>query len=261
MTVRAISRAIAVLSVVNRDGPITMMEIARSANIAYATANRIIHTLIDEGMIEREPARKRYRVTSLVQTLSLGFQEGDALVAKARPHIEELCRETSWPVSLATRVGGRIILRDSTHAMTSLTFSNYHPGYTLPLAECATGKAYLAFCDDDERQAIIDGWEAIDNEAARFGLLLVGDDYMLEKIRTDGYATQARNVYNAEPGKTSSIAVPILTRQGKLVGSLAIVYFVAAMKVEDAVAQLYGPLHRTAGLIAAAMSEHAKDDA
>ena len=261
MTVRAISRAIAVLSAVNRDGPITMMGIARSADIPYPTASRIVHTLLDEGLIEREPARKRYRVTSLVQTLSLGFQEEDALVSKARPHIEELCRRIGWPVSLATRVGSRIILRDSTHAMTSLTFSNYYPGYTLPLAECASGKAYLAFCDDEERQAIIDGWEAIDNDSARVGLLMVGDDYMLNKIRTDGYATQARNTYNAEPGKTSSVAVPILTRDGKLIGSLAMVYFAAAMKVDDAVAQFAGPLKQTAAQIAESMQVRALEAA
>ncbi len=257
MTVRAISRAIAVLSAVNRDGPITMMGIARSAEIPYPTASRIVHTLLEEGLIEREPARKRYRVTSLVQTLSLGFQEEDALVSQARPHIEALCREIGWPVSLTTRVGNRIILRDSTHAMTSLTFSNYYPGFTLPLAECATGKVYLAFCDDEERQAIIEGWEAIDNDSARVGLLMVGDDYMLNKIRADGCATQARNSYNAEPGKTSSVAVPILSAEGKLIACLAVVYFAAAMKVDDAITQFVDPLRQTADRIAEAMSQKA----
>ncbi len=33
-------------------------------------------------------------------------------------------------------------MRDSTHKMTALTFSNYYPGYTLPLAECASGKIW-----------------------------------------------------------------------------------------------------------------------
>lgn len=255
MTVRAISRAIAVLSAVNRDGPITMMGISRSAEIPYPTASRIVHTLLDEGLIEREPARKRYRVTSLVQTLSLGYQEEDALVTEARPLIEALCREIGWPVSLATRVGSRVMLRDSTHAMTSLTFSNYYPGFTLPIAECATGKAYLAHCDDEERQAIIDGWEAIDNDTARVGLLMVGDDYMLNKIRSDGYATQARNAYNAEPGKTSSVAVPILTARGQLIGSLGMIYFAAAMKVDEAVGLFFEPLRRTAMQIAEAMDQ------
>ena len=255
MTVRAISRAIAVLSAINRDGPITMMNIALSAEIPYPTASRIVHTLLDEGLIEREPSRKLYRVTSLVQTLSLGFQDEGALVTKARPHIEGLCRQLGWPIALGTRVGTRIILRDSTHKMTSLTFSNYYPGYTMPIAECATGKVYMAYCEEDERQAVIEGWQQIDNETARVGLLMVGDDYLLNKIRSDGYATQARNSYNAEPGKTSSVAVPILAEDGKLIGCLAVVYFVAAMKLEEAVEKFTGSLAESARAIARDMAE------
>jgi molybdenum-dependent DNA-binding transcriptional regulator ModE len=57
--VRAISRGLAVLQAVNRGGSVTMMEICRTAQIPYPTACRIVQTLMDEGMIEREPARKR----------------------------------------------------------------------------------------------------------------------------------------------------------------------------------------------------------
>lgn len=253
MTVRAISRAIAVLSAVNRDGPITMMGISRSAMIPYPTASRIVHTLLDEGLIERETARKRYRVTSLVQTLSTGFQHEDALVSVARPHIEALCRQLGWPVALATRVGPRMMLRDSTHNMTSLTFSNYYPGWTLPIAECATGKVFLAHCEAEEREMIIDGWTAIDNETSRSGLVMVGDDFMLSKIRKDGYAIQSRQAYNAEPGKTSSVAVPVMGKGGRLHASLGMIYFDTAMSVEDAVSEFVGPLQAKAAAIADAL--------
>jgi IclR family transcriptional regulator, mhp operon transcriptional activator len=247
--IRAISRGIAVLASVNRDGPISMMGISKSAQVPYPTACRIVQTLLHEGLIEREPARKRYRVTSLVQTLSTGFQSEDRLVAIARPHIEALCRAVKWPVSLATRVGTRMIVRDSTHAMTSLTFTNYYPGYSLPIAECATGKVYLAYCDDAERTAVVDGWKVMDNETARVGLMLMRDDYLLTKVRADGCAVQERNLYNAEPGKTSTIAVPILGADGKLKGSLAMIYFASAMKSQSAIGSFLVALQETAEAI------------
>lgn len=152
--IRAITRAIAVLTAINRGGSITMAEISKATEIPYATTFRIVQTLLHEGLIESEPARKRYRATSLAQTLSMGFQQEDELVAAARSHIEKLCHEIGWPLSLATRVGTRMIVRDSTHKLTSLTFTNYYPGFTMPIAECATGKAYLAFCEADERDVI-----------------------------------------------------------------------------------------------------------
>ncbi|MEO9467331.1 IclR family transcriptional regulator C-terminal domain-containing protein [Parasphingorhabdus sp.] len=252
--VRAISRGIAVLSAVSRDGPITMMNISKSADVPYPTACRIVQTLLHEGLIEREPARKKYRVTSLVQTLATGFQAEDQLVSVARPHLEELCRKVSWPVSLATRVGTRMMVRDSTHKMTSLTFSNYYPGYTLPIAECATGKAYLAHCSDEERQTIIEAWEATDNETSKMGLLMVSDDVVLDKIRSDGFAMQARNFYNEEPGKTSSLAVPVNDAKNELMGSLALIYFASALKPDQAVAEFLPVMQQSARAITASLN-------
>lgn len=247
--IRAISRGLAVLATVNRDGPISMMGIARAAQVPYPTACRIIQTLLHEGLVEKEPARKRYRVTSLVQTLSTGYQTEDMLVSAARNHIEKLCHDVGWPISIATRVGTRMMVRDSTHKMTSLTFSHYYPGYTLPIAECATGKVHLAFCDEEEREAIIEGWKAIETDASQMGLVLMSDDFMLNKIRRDGYALQIRNVYNADPGKTSSIAVPLFDADEQLIGSLALIFFASAMKGEEAVAKYLGPMQETAKAI------------
>ena len=253
--IRAVSRAIAVLTAINRGRSVTMMDISKSTELPYPTAYRIVQTLLHEGLIESEPARKRYRVTSLVQTLSMGFQQEDKLVDAAREHLEELCHTIGWPLSLATRVGTRMIVRDTTHKLTSLTFSNYFPGFTLPIAECATGKCYLAFCEDEEREAIIEGWRAINNETARIGLVLVSDDAVLDRIRRDGYAHQLRNVYNAEPGKTASLAVPVFGPGDQLIGSLAVIFFASAMKSDEAVEEFARPLKETAKQIQQALCD------
>lgn len=252
--VRAISRGFAVLSAISRDGPITMMGISRSAEVPYATACRIVQTLLHEGLIEREPGRKRYRVTSLVQTLATGFQEEDALAAEARPHMEELCRKVGWPISLATRVGTRMMVRASTHKMTSLTFTNYYPGFTLPIAECATGKAYLAHCGEEERQMIKDAWEATDSAASETGLVLMSDGVALQNIRTAGYALQARNLYNFEPGKTSSLAVPVRDASGALAGAMAIIYFASAIKPTEAAGKFLADMQETVAKIGEGLS-------
>ena len=244
--VRAISRGFAVLSAVSRDGPITLMGISRSANVPYATACRVVQTLMHEGLIERETGRKKYRVTSLVQSLATGFQQEDLLASEARPHMAELCKKVGWPISLATRVGTRMMVRESTHQMTSLTFTNYYPGFTLPISECATGKAYLAYCDEDERSMIEDAFKATDSEAAQTGLLLLSDGVALAKIRDAGYAMQARNLHNFEPGKTSSLAVPIMGTDDKLIGTMALIYFASAIKPTEAAGEFLPMMQETA---------------
>lgn len=249
-SIRSISRGLAVLQAVNRGRSVTMMQISRFSDIPYPTAFRIVQTLIEEGMIEREPARKRYRPTALVRTLAQGYCDEDNLVAAARPHIVALCQRVAWPVSIATRVGSVMMVRDSTHKLTSLTLNNYAPGFTLPLIECSTGKAYLAYCSEEERESIVAGLRTLEGPADRMAVMMLHDQTMLRDIRARGYATQARNAYTSNPGKTSSIAVPLF-RNGELAGAMALIFFAAAMPMARAEALFVDELRRTAEAISA----------
>ena len=252
--VRAISRGLAVLQAVNRGGSVTMMEICRSAQIPYPTACRIVQTLMDEGMIEREPARKRYRPTAMVRTLSFGFQDESDLVAVARPHIVALTNKLAWPVSVTTRVGPVMMVRDSTHKLTSLTLHNYVPGFTLPIIECSTGKAYLAFCEEEERRGVLQGLRQLDGPAERMAVLLTSNERMLADIRARGFATQARNAYTATPGKTSSVAVPLF-QNDRVVGALALIFFASAVSMAEAEGRFVMALQDTARVISGELGQ------
>ncbi|MDE1149978.1 MAG: helix-turn-helix domain-containing protein [Azospirillaceae bacterium] len=246
--IRAISRAIVVLQAINRHHSLTLMEIATETKLPYPTVCRIVQTLLYEYLIEQEPAQKKYRVTALVKTLSVGYQDDDMLVTVAHPLLIELCRKVSWPVSIATRVGNSMVLRDTTHAMTSLTFSVYHPGFKLPLLESASGKAYAAFCAEDERQSILKGMQRLDSMEDRYGSVMLNNAALLDDIRRQGYATQSRNQYTANPGKTSSLAVPVLY-QNRAIASLTMSFFANALTLEGAAAKYLGDLQAAAAEI------------
>ena len=245
--IRSISRSIAALKAINESGSLTMMEISKASRVPYPTACRIVQTLLYEGLIEQEPSRKRYRATALVQTLAHGFQHDDQLVNTARPHILELTREVGWPISIAIRVGRRMMLRDSTHAHTALTFDNYYPGFTLPILDSASGKLSLAYTPDEEREMLL-GWM---RDAADVDLeYLKSAEASLDpvKIRHDGYAVQGRNHFNRTPGKTSSIAVPIFNN-GRFEAAMTMVFFVSATKISAALEKYLPTLNSTAAAI------------
>jgi IclR family mhp operon transcriptional activator len=246
--IRSISRCISVLQAINRAGDLSLMEIAKRAKVPYPTACRIVQTLLHEKLIEREPTRKHYRPTALIQSLSNGFQIRSQLVAVAREHIVALTKLHGWPVSLATRVGQSMVIRDSTHALTSLTFNNYYPGYMLPILECAAGKAYLAHADDDEREMIIRDIRTGCGSCDDLTMRLLESGGLVEEIRKVGYAVKGRNRYTETPGKTSSIARPIFGAHGA-VGSIVLIFFSSAMKIDDAVAKYDDDLRRTAETI------------
>src|SRR3546814_11093154 len=72
--IRSLSRGIAVLKAINLNGSMTIMEICEACAMPYATTSRIVQTLVFEGLIARDPGRKRYRATGLVRALAQGFQ-------------------------------------------------------------------------------------------------------------------------------------------------------------------------------------------
>ena len=251
--IRSISRSIAALKAINRHGSLSMMEISKASEVPYPTACRIVQTLLYEGLIEQEPARKRYRPTAMVQTLAHGFQQDDRLVKAARPHIVDLTKRHGWPVSIATRVGRNMMLRDSTHANTSLTFEQYYPGFTLPILDSASGKLSMAFAPEEERLMILK-WMRVSQEIDLQYLATAQASLDVERIRRQGYAVQGRNHFNLTPGKTSSIAVPIFMN-GIFEAAMTMVFFVTAMKLEVALESYLEELKAAAILISHDLSE------
>lgn len=250
--IRAISRGLAVLQAINRGASLSLTEIARSSDVPYPTACRIVQTLVHEGMIEREPARKRYRPTALVQSLAQGFQGDANLVRVARPHIVDLTRRLGWPISLTTNVGHSMIIRDSTHALTTLTFNDYHPGFTIPVLECAAGLGYIAHVSDERRREMLTGLKVLPKRVNLHMIALFEEGDLAEQMRRDGYATRGHNRFTRNPGKTSSIAVPI-GRGRNLSGMLTLAFFSVAMKMGDAVDRFAQQLRDTASAIEGAL--------
>jgi IclR family transcriptional regulator, mhp operon transcriptional activator len=245
--IRSICRSIATLKAINRHGSLSMMEISRASHVPYPTACRIVQTLLYEGLIEQEPARKRYRATAMVLSLAHGYQHDDRLVTIARPHIVELTRKVGWPVSIAIRVGRNMMLRDSTHANTSLTFEQYYPGFTLPILDSASGKLSMAFASPEDREMILK-WMRVSQDIDLDYLKTAEMSLDVDKIQLAGYAVQGRNHFNLTPGKTSSIAVPIFLN-GAFEAAMTMVFFVSAMKIDTALENYLADLKATAAVI------------
>lgn len=253
--IRSVSRSLAVLRAINRQGSMSMAEIARVAAVPYPTACRLVQTLMYEALIEREPSRKRYRPTAFVRALSAGFQEHSELVAVARSYLEQLTAVTRWPALLSTRYGAEMMVRDCTDAMTSQVLDRHYPGHAFSLLETAGGRAYLAFAEAEERADIFEAIKtAGETPVDPHTFMLIQSEVMLEEIREQGVAQRGRNRFSLTPGKTSSIGAPIFMN-GRLVGAIDLVYFSVAYKSEDALQRYGEEVKRCAAQISKALSE------
>jgi len=243
---RSVSRSIAVLQAVNRRGSLSMMEISRAVELPYPTVTRLVQTLIHEGLLESEPARKHYRATALVQSLSSGFRDNGHLVGVARPYLVQLTQRLHWPSVLSTRVGAQMVLRDSTHNMTSLVLTHYQPGFTMPILECAPGHVVLAYMEADARLALLDSLDTLGQRSLIAEKFRSGE--LANWIRADGYATDDRSKHTRTPGKTSSLSVPVFD-QGQIAGTVSMVFFATTMTMGTAVERYLAPLSQAAAAL------------
>jgi len=226
----------------------TITQIAKDVQLPYATVYRLMNTLIQEGLIEKEATRKNYRPTALSQSLSCGYVSGTRLAKIARPHIEKLTQDIGWPVSIGERVGAFMVVEDSTHALTTMTLSDYHPGYPMPLTASAAGLAYLAFMPPKDSETLLEQIRETRGSQIDFGLRPRDYHEKFQNIRDAGYATYSHNPHTKDPGKTSSVALPLRKRDGTI-GTMTIVFFSSAMKVDEAYNKYKKELIRTQNAI------------
>lgn len=250
--IRSISRAVTVLREINRHGELSVTEIAQQAGVPYPTASRIVQTLVHEGLIARANGSKRYRPTAKIVALSNGYDINASLAEIALPFMERCTLKQGWPLSLTTHVGNSMILRASTHALTSLTFNNYQPGYAVPILESAAGLIYLAHCRAEVRTAITEQLRRFGDEDTQAMVQLAMEGGLLKTVRQSGYAARSFNRFTRNPGRTSSIAVPIL-KDGTVHGALGMAFFSATIEISDAVKDLLPELRHCAEEITRAL--------
>ena len=155
--IRALTRGLDALTVLNlRDGA-TVSEVAREIRLPRTTVYRILETLCDAGFVFRDAADERYRLTLLVRGLSNGFDDERWVTQIAKPLIHELGRDLVWPVSVATLSGTSMMLREATDHHTPLAIERHSAGSRTPLLGSAAGLAYLAFCPPAERETLMEG--------------------------------------------------------------------------------------------------------
>jgi len=153
--VQSVARAAELLKALGAAGaPATAFELADRCGLNRSTAWRILATLEDEGLVEREPATGRYAVGYAV--VALGAAAGhDPLVRRAHPALRalaEACRETA---SLAVPRGVQLVYVDQVQAPHVMAADWL--GRATPLHATSTGKALLAWLSADELGAALPG--------------------------------------------------------------------------------------------------------
>jgi IclR family mhp operon transcriptional activator len=250
--VRALTRGIEILQLLNQHATATPQELANASGLARPTTYRLLETLRSMGIVERARSHEGYRLTSKVRTLSSGFQDDSWVIEVATPVLMKLGQEVLWPAALLTFEQDAMVVRESTHPFSPVSINRGMEGRRIPIMLTAGGRAYLAFCPDGERRGILerlarsDSAEAAPARDAR----LVGK--IIERTRTAGYGERMNGEFTPD---SASIALPI-RYDGRVVGCIPIIWFRWAVSPSKAVEQVLPPLRTAVSAIEHRLQAH-----
>ena len=249
--IRALTRGLEALAVLNLRNGATVSEVAQDIRLPRTTVYRILETLCDSGFAFRDDADDRYRLSESVTGLSDGFQDEPWIRDIAEPLIQQLGRETAWPVALSTLAGNGMMVRTSTDHISPLVAERFSSGFRFPLLTSAGGRLYLAYCGEAERAALLDAVAGTSAPEARLARNTAELERIFAEIRTQGYATAATSRRSSDD---MSIAGAI-GGEGRAPASLSIRVSAMAMPLKTAVERFLPRLRQCAAEITARRGE------
>ncbi len=242
-------RGLSVIEALNRRPISTVEQLAVATGLPKPTVVRILNLLVMEAFVERLPKRRGYRLDERVLRLSAGYRSQDAIVRVAGSILSDFTATHKWPVSLATLDVDTMRIRVSTQEDSPFSTSadQRRIARRVPMLSSAHGRAYLAFCPEDEREIIVALLQASsrrDDAPARDAHYLEG---LLRATRRAGYALSAPLTGDPAIG----LSVPV--RQGaRVLASISLRYLGKAISEAEVVRRYLEPLRGAADAIASA---------
>lgn len=241
-TVRGLSRGLAILNALNRmDGGASVARIAEHTQLHRTTVQRLLETLQAEGYVRRSDSDDRYWLNLRVRELSEGFRDENWISAVASPLLGQLLKEVVWPTDLCTLDVDAMVVRETTHRFSKLSFHRSMIGRRLPMLQTASGTAYLAFCPEAERESIIELLARQSKLECRLARDRPALADLLARVVERGYGENYMQ-WTDEP-KMAGIALPIRGKE-RLLGCLGLVYLASAMSIETAVSRYLPAVRR-----------------
>jgi DNA-binding IclR family transcriptional regulator len=212
--VQSVQRAAALLdAIAESPEPQTAPDLAERCGLNRSTAWRILTTLEDGGLVDRDPATNRYSIGHAITRLAAAG--ADALPRAARPRLEELSRQTGETVSLAVPRGLQLVYVDQVQAPHVMAADWL--GRAVPLHATSTGKALLAWLPQDELEAAL-----TEHPLTGYTDSTITDrtklQHELDRVRRKGYAISRGELETALWG----VSAPMLDRRERALAVVSV---------------------------------------
>ena len=207
--------------------PLGVSEIGALLGMPKPTAHRIVRMLESEGLLQREPGKRRFVPGARLLQLGLGIVSASMLRAPRHAILEALSNEVGETSNFGVMVGSQVVYLDRVESAWPLGL-RFESGSRVPLHCTAMGKLFLSMLPPKKRAALIRALplqrytENTLTDAAQL-------DRELDKIRAAKISTDNQEFLAG----VVCVAVPVCGRNSQPVAAVAISAPLARMTLEQ----------------------------
>ena len=233
--VKVLDKALFILSQFFERDELALKELEEISGLNRSTIYRILQAYQKWGFLEKDPATKRYKVSTKILEMTGSVLRKLSFLNVCRPYLLSLRDEAGESTFLAILRGLNIIIADW-----ELSYFDAHinitVGKTVPAHCTGSGKAILAFLPPEEQESII---SKISLKKYTDNTITDKDDFreMLSDTRERGYGV-SKEEYDTD---IVVAAAPIFDIHNRVIASCAIAALKSRVKSDEQIEE-YGQL-------------------
>jgi DNA-binding IclR family transcriptional regulator len=215
--IRAVDRAVRILSVLSDGKPRTLTELSEEIGINSSTTFRLLATLAYNNYVERDGQSGAYRPGLACLELARAYHESNDIRQAALPALEMLRDDTKETVHLAVLDKMEVVYVEKLHGLHAIGLMSSRVGGRSPAYCTGVGKVLLAYTPPELVRA---HFEQVGLHRYSDATILSLDELLdhLENVRREGYALD-RGEHEAE---VRCVAAPIFDMTGKAVAAISV---------------------------------------
>jgi IclR family mhp operon transcriptional activator len=252
--IKGLERGLLVLQALHMQPDSSLQGLHVVTDISKPSLLRILHTLMQAGLVTRRLGDGLYRVGSTLSHAPSRRAHRDRIAEAAAPVMERLCERVSWPSDLMVPAGDHMEIRETSRKRSPFLLQPERIGLPVNWLRSGVGRAYLAYCPAKERQRVVGLLVASSRPEDRLAHEPARLNAILAEVRARGYATRdAAHVggyYGGPPHTDGLLAIAVPLRDGpRVVGAINIVWLRTAFTVEAFAARYLSDLQAAAAEI------------
>ncbi|MEC7761851.1 MAG: DNA-binding transcriptional regulator [Pseudomonadota bacterium] len=234
--VEGLLRGLSLLKAMNLEegGYASISTLSERTGLHRTTVKRLMETLVFAGFVQPAEDRRGYVLALAVRELSEGFTDEAWVTGIAGPALGELVERVVWPSDFTTPQADQMVIRETTRRFSPFSFHRSMVGQRLPMLQSSAGRAFLGFCTENQREAVIRHLQRDVGDNAMQDALRETVEHAARETAAVGYGWNYGGWTRQQ--QFGGIALPVVI-DGHVLACVSVVFLIKSLSLRQAEAQ------------------------